>query len=590
MELLSEALRDGYIVVLVVLTAGAVLRWAHGGGETARWVTLTLGTLAAVSIIFALVPGSDTGTADTWARKAAVAGLALFPYFLFRFVGSLSPFSRPWRRAAAGLTGLAVAATLLAPTVRLGAGGLGLVLVILLLGQWATLSLVVSLRLWRAGRGQATVARRRLRLLSLASGGMVLTVIAAAFFVGSGSDVSDVLIRLSAVVNAVLFVLGFAPPAPLRTVWRQADQSRMDAAVVRLMGAHTAEEVTANVLEPAARLVGARAAALTDQSGRRLGAYGSGRGEPRVRLAFGFGTLDVWTSPYAPYFGQEEMAALRSLGALIDLALDRCALFATEREIREALQRSDELKNTFLSAVSHELRTPLTVILGYSTLLQRRQGLDGERAAVYLGHVVDQAHKLQRLLTDLLDLDRLTRGNLPPQLRPTELAELSAEIAAEVDLDGHHLDLDCAPVTVAVDAAKVERIVENLLTNAVRHTDPGTRIRLRVGPHGDGGRIVVEDEGPGVPAALKEAIFTPFHQGAYQSDHTKGTGIGLSLVARFADLHGGRAWVEDRPGGGARFVVHLPGGADGPDGTGWQGGEAEPGDDESAAAGASAAT
>lgn len=565
MEVLSETLKYGYIALLVALTGVVVRRWSRGGGVTARWVVLTLGVLALVATTLALVPAGATGTVATVARRGSVAGLVLFPYLLFRFVGSLSPFSRAWERVAAGLTAVGVAVTLLTPTAVLGQGAEGLAPVVLLLIQWAVLSLVASLRLWRAGRRQATVARRRLRVLSVASAGMVLTIIAAALFAGSGSLVADVLIRLSAVANALLFVVGFAPPAPLRTLWRQADQAQVDAAVVRLMGAHTAEEVTADVLGPAARLVGARAAALTDHAGRRLGVHGTGRGEPPVRLAFGFGTLDVWTSRYAPYFGQEEMAALHSLGALIDLALDRCALFAREREIREALQRSDELKNTFLSAVSHELRTPLTAILGYSTLLQRGQGLDGDRTAVFLGHVVDQARKLQRLLTDLLDLDRLTRGSMSPSLRPAELAELSAQVAAEVDFGAHHLDLDCAPVTVAVDAAKVERIVENLLTNAVRHTAPGTRICLRVAPDGDGGRIVVEDEGPGVPDELKEAIFAPFHQGAYQRDHTKGTGIGLSLVARFAELHGGRAWVEDRPGGGAAFFVHLPGAPPAPD-------------------------
>lgn len=562
MEVLSEALRYGYIALLCALTTVALRRWRQGGGATARWVALTLATLATVSLTFVLIPADPTGALAVWAQRIAVAGLVLFPYLLFRFVASLSPFRRRWEVAAGGLTLLALAAVL-APGTTLERGPASLVPVVLLLLQYATLSVVVSVRLWRAGRGQSTVVRRRLRLLALASAGMVLTVITVSFVSEGSATWTEIVVRLAAVVIAVLFVMGFAPPPGLRTLWRQADQEHLDAAVVGLMGAHTAAEVTDEVLEPAARLVGARAAALTDDEGRRLGTHGSARGEPNVRLPFGFGTLDVWTSPFAPYFGQEELAALRSLGALIDLALDRCALFTREREIREALQRSDELKNTFLSAVSHELRTPLTAILGYATLLQRGRALDTERAGVFLGHVVDQAHKLQRLLTDLLDLDRLTHGNVSPLLRPTDLAELASQVAIEVDVDEHQLDLDCAPVTVMADAAKVERIVENLVTNAIRHTAPGTRIRLRVERDGAGGRIVVEDEGPGVPDQLKEAIFAPFHQGSYGSDHTKGTGIGLSLVARFADLHGGRAWVEDRPGGGAAFHVCLPDGGGG---------------------------
>ena len=95
--------------------------------------------------------------------------------------------------------------------------------------------------------------------------------------------------------------------------------------------------------------------------------------------------------------------------------------------------------------------------------------------------------------------------------------------------------------------------------NAVRHTQSDRRIWLFVGPHEGGVRISVEDDGPGVPAELRSAIFEPFQQGPTRSPHAPGTGIGLSLVARFAELHGGRAWVDEREGGGAAFHVVIPG-------------------------------
>jgi signal transduction histidine kinase len=102
--------------------------------------------------------------------------------------------------------------------------------------------------------------------------------------------------------------------------------------------------------------------------------------------------------------------------------------------------------------------------------------------------------------------------------------------------------------------------------NAARHTKPDRTIWLRVRPAGDGVMIVVEDDGPGVPEELREVIFEPFRQGpASSSSHSPGTGIGLSLVGRFAELHGGRAWVEEREGGGASFRVFLPEGR--PDGS-----------------------
>jgi signal transduction histidine kinase len=111
---------------------------------------------------------------------------------------------------------------------------------------------------------------------------------------------------------------------------------------------------------------------------------------------------------------------------------------------------------------------------------------------------------------------------------------------------------------VAGDTAMIQRIVENLLSNSVRHTAPATPIWIRALPDDHGVVLIVEDAGSGVPDAEKERIFQPFQQGSGVPRHSPGIGVGLSLVARFAELHGGRAWVEDRPGGGASFRVLLP--------------------------------
>jgi two-component system sensor histidine kinase KdpD len=109
---------------------------------------------------------------------------------------------------------------------------------------------------------------------------------------------------------------------------------------------------------------------------------------------------------------------------------------------------------------------------------------------------------------------------------------------------------------VDVDPTMTERIIENLMNNAARHTPPGTPIHVEVVEQKGGVIVVVEDEGPGVDDELKATIFEPFAQG---ENARGGVGIGLSLVGRFADLHGGSAHVEDRDGGGARFIVVLPG-------------------------------
>jgi two-component system sensor histidine kinase KdpD len=112
---------------------------------------------------------------------------------------------------------------------------------------------------------------------------------------------------------------------------------------------------------------------------------------------------------------------------------------------------------------------------------------------------------------------------------------------------------------MAVDTAQVERILDNLVGNAIKHAPGDSEVWISAHPFEEGVLIKVEDSGPGVPEGLRETIFEPFRQGP-DDQNTPGVGIGLSLVSRFAGLHGGRAWVGERPGGGASFCVYIPDG------------------------------
>jgi len=235
--------------------------------------------------------------------------------------------------------------------------------------------------------------------------------------------------------------------------------------------------------------------------------------------------------------------------------------FRREREASQQLRALDDMKNTFLEAVSHDLRTPLTSILGSAlTLEQSWADLGAADARDLVGRVASNARKLERLLTDLLDMDRLQRGIISPQRRPTAMRELVERIVSEVEHPSHTITLDVDDMTASVDAAKVERILENLVTNAVRHTPPGSHVWVHCSGRDGDLLLVVEDDGAGIPETLREEVFAPFRQAPGSSSvHSPGVGIGLSLVQRFAELHGGRAWVEERKGGGSSFRVHLPG-------------------------------
>jgi PAS domain S-box-containing protein len=245
----------------------------------------------------------------------------------------------------------------------------------------------------------------------------------------------------------------------------------------------------------------------------------------------------------------------RDASELLAAALER------ERAGADHLRAVDEMKTTFLQAVSHDLRTPLTNVLGIALTLQRgSDGLPPDLVADLVQRLTTNARKLDRLLSDLLDLDRMARGTLTPRRQVVDLGALTRRSVEEAAVtDEHSVIVDASALHIAVDGPKVERIVENLVVNAARHTAAGTTIWVRVHAEADGALLVVEDEGPGVPPQLREQIFEPFRQGRKIAAHTPGSGIGLALVAQFAILHGGRAWVEDRPGGGASFRVYLPG-------------------------------
>jgi PAS domain S-box-containing protein len=262
-----------------------------------------------------------------------------------------------------------------------------------------------------------------------------------------------------------------------------------------------------------------------------------------------------------PFRGRmARVVALQDISDLKEAEHELLRALELEQQATERLHELDRMKDAFLRAVSHDLRTPLAVIVWLAEALsQSEPGIRAEEAGEYLSRIVAHAKDLDRLVLDLLDFDRLSRED--GQLVLTSI-DVGALVAGAVErsefLADHVVHVDAAPVVCAVDTVIVERMIQNLLVNAAKHTPDLTEVWVGVREGSGGVLISVDDAGPGVPEELRQAIFEPFRQGADGRRNASGVGIGLSLVARFAEMHDGSAWVEERPGGGSSFRVLLP--------------------------------
>lgn len=234
------------------------------------------------------------------------------------------------------------------------------------------------------------------------------------------------------------------------------------------------------------------------------------------------------------------------------------AQLAGEPEAADLLEQMSRLHDDFFRSLTHELRTPLAGILGFTRLLLDHDELDPGARAEMVQALARSTQRLQALVEDLLDLDRVESSETVAERRPVDVAAAVTTVVTSIP-GANVVTTDLVAGTATVDPRKLERIVTHLLHNSARHTPPGTPVHVRTRFEGGALVLVVEDEGPGVPEPVKRAAFAPFVQGrGARVASSPGVGIGLAVVSRYARLHGGEVVVGDRPGGGARFTVRLP--------------------------------
>lgn len=216
---------------------------------------------------------------------------------------------------------------------------------------------------------------------------------------------------------------------------------------------------------------------------------------------------------------------------------------ASERSLRRQLEQHDALKNLFLRAVGHDLRSPLVpIVSGVELLRNRHDQLDPATRQEVLGAVTRHANTLRRQMDALLDVDRLTAGQIIPAPRATDVKALLTDTVMSVVPATRTVEVESSIATARIDPDLMERIVENLLGNAVKHTLETVPLRLTAEATEEGLLVSLEQVGAPIDETLAGRLFNAYERGSDAA--TPGYGLGLSLVAGFAELHGGHAWVE----------------------------------------------
>jgi PAS domain S-box-containing protein len=290
--------------------------------------------------------------------------------------------------------------------------------------------------------------------------------------------------------------------------------------------------------------------------------------EYRVRRRDGY---YIWAQDSARIFRDKSGRAVRLVGTTVDISARKQAeeeiarLLVEERAAREVAEQATRAKDEFLAVVSHELRSPLNAILGWNNMLRSQRGDDP-----YIARVIDTIQRNGKaqlqLIEDLLDTARIITGKMKLEVQPVELVVVIAAaldtVRTAADSKGIVIATDFDPEAgqITGDPARLQQVVWNLVSNAIKFTPEGGWVWVGLQRAGSGVRIVVQDTGQGIEPDLLPYVFDRFKQGdSSTSRRFGGLGLGLSLVKHLVELHGGAVTAESPgKGQGTTITVSLP--------------------------------
>jgi signal transduction histidine kinase len=587
-------------VAFCVIAALTIRDWLATKDTSRMYLAMAIGCLGVVSIL-----GQAAKLLGHWfVGVNAVLTITIFlasGLALLLFRDSVIPLARRTRR----LVILVVAATAVLE-VGVSLAGTSTPRALQL---FATVGFVVvwcgcvgepSVRLWLAARRRTAVQRARMRALSLGYIGIIAILLFAVFAGSTGTNpVVQIGVALATLAIVPFLYAGFVPPTWLRRAWRESEEAKFRQATHDiLLFASDRPILATRALDWAVRLSGADAGFFRSEgtiiatlgmttveasalettvsagAGRHVVPLG-GR-PPRTAIIAPLAEADAAIilvgGPFTPVFGTDEQAWLQHYAALVSTGLDRVRLVGElETKVNEVTERTRQLEaandelGAFSYSVSHDLRAPLRAINGYTSILLEEFGSGlGDEGLGFLRRVKENGDHMGHLIDDLLAFSRLGRQAL--RVQPVHTRGIVDRALAQLApaIDGRQIELvigdlpDCNS-----DPALLEQVYVNLLGNAFKYSRKRDGARVEVGSmqgETDSSPVFfVKDNGAGFDMQYADKLFGVF-QRLHRNQEFEGTGVGLAIVQRIVNRHGGRVWAEGKVNEGATFYFTLSSG------------------------------
>jgi signal transduction histidine kinase/DNA-binding response OmpR family regulator len=582
-----QGLQAADALAFVLLGIATAVSWLRHRDGSIGWVALAI-VLLSLAILLGSLPA------------LAVIAFMGSAYSLLRYRDALIPLHQRWHMVAVVFMVAAVGALLITDfLVPSGATrnslviGAGIAFVLV----WAVSIVEPTVRFWLVSRHLPAIQAWRLRSLSFGFGGLVavvlLAVVTSAF---ATNPLVQILLGLVVLAIVPLLYVSFSPPSWLRRQWRATEEEALRQVMQDLLGLEgDRDTVIDRILDSAARLVGASAAVAIDPIGtpvvshgldpaaltalgNRLAATESGQGfvlvngSQRATMTFPLSLIGgranrlvLIAGAFTPTFGADESSRANQVVTAMATALDRLNVIDRLEATNVQLIEANRHKSLFLANMSHELRTPLNAILGFSELLSddTTGRFDSDTKRRFLNQIHSSGEHLLGLINDILDLSKVEAGQMELRKERNHVREILEAVLATIEplarTKGIRVESESDELDLVADAAKLRQMLLNLLSNAIKFTPAGGRVSIRAQATGPWIDISVTDTGIGIAKADFGRLFSEFQQlDAGPGREQEGTGLGLALTKRFAELHGGQISVQSEQGKGSTFVLRLP--------------------------------